>query len=534
MSSAHPYQETQPISFPRLGGLNTTLAPGLIGMSQLTVAENMILSERGSWKKRGGLVPINSTAMTGSAPVKHLIDYWQAGSSGAPSERIVAISGTKIFSSSDAGVNWSDISGSISVPSDSICTHAVVGDVLVMTFAATVPMRWAQTGNVTSLAGTPPNGNLVAQHLNRAWMNEKTDPHKLYFTGVNADGSASPSKWSLANGGGSFYVENDDGDPTGITALWQFGDQLFVGKQTKIYRVEGRTRDTFRPVLVSNGIGVASHNCVVPIGSDVLFPSIQGFHSLQSVMAGADYTPDRRISAPIHTTFHTEINRGRLKHAHGVFIPELNAVIWSMPLLNSTAFTEALYLHLGTRQWMRFVNFRGDALLARYNSAVNNTELFSAGQTGMVYKYTKDTLADYSSDSINARLKSGHIYPSGRFGNKHKFKKYVILVYPDGDHTFTLSYKTDSTLNSSGVPASTTVTEDQGASGAFVPMGSSFIMGTNLMGADSMVQPIRIDLAAEGQAFEWELTQSGLNQDFEVGGYYLEIESESQAFGRLN
>lgn len=532
MPDHRPWQETNLIQFPIAGGIDTTSAPAFVGMNRLTIAQNMIFGERKTWKKRGGLVQQNSSALA-SPNIKKLIDYWKAGSSGAPSQRLVAVAGTKFYSSSDAGASYSDISGTVSHPNDDVVAHAVVGDSLVMTFAATVPMVWAQTGNVAALTGSPPNGSVCAEHLGRLWMNEKTDPHRIHFTGVTGTGDGDPTLWGTANGGGSFTIEPDDGDPVGITALWQHNDQLYVAKQNKIYKIEGRTSDTFRGVLVINGIGCIAHNQVVPIGNDVLFPSLLGYHSLGIVAQTGTLSREAYISDKIHKTFHTEINLGRMKHGHGVFIPELNSVIWSVPLTAQTTNTEALVHSLSTREWTRWNNFRGNALLGRYNSSTNKIELYAGDSLGNTFKQVNTTLTDYGSTAIDMRLKSGQIYPDLKFGHKWAFKKFVLLLYPKGTSQVTFTYRIDSQKNSSNAIISTSSTEDQGTTGTYTVMGSSFIMGTNLMGEDVFVQPLVIDLKGTGQAFEWEIQNSANQQDLEIGGYYIEIEPSSPQRNRV-
>lgn len=524
MPDYKPWQETPLMQFPVTGGLDTTSAPALVGIQNLTIAQNMIFGDRKTYKKRGGLVTQNSTAFTGNTKTTKLIDYWKAGSSGAPSQAIVAISGTKFYSSTNGGVTFSDISGAVSCPSDSVVAHCVVGDSLVMTFAATVPMVWPQTGNVAALTGTPPNGSVCAEHLARVWMNEKTDPHRLHFTGVSGTGDGDPTLWSIGNGGGSFTIEPDDGDPVGITALWQHNDQLYVAKLTKIYRIEGRTNESFRPILVANGIGCISHNMAVPIGGDVLFPSLRGFHSLAVLASTGVISNESLLSKKIHKTLMMDSNLGRFKNGHGTYLPEIDSVVWTLPLLGQTICTQALVFSLLNREWTLFTNFRCDALTRVFASSTNKYSMYTAGSTGFVYKYIGTTLSDYTSTSIDMLLRSGHVYPDLRYGHKWAFKKFVVLLYPTGDHNITLRYRTDAQKNSTGSFITTTLTESQGIDGAYVPMGSSFIMGTNLMGQDVFVQPLVFDLKGSGQVLEWELQNSENNGDLEIAGYYIELE----------
>lgn len=522
----HPFPETPVVAFPNLGGLDTTSAPAQVARHRLVQLDNGIFGERKTWKKRGGLVEQSSTSLP-SSPVRKLIDYWRAGTLGTPTQKHVAVCGASIFR--DDGDNvWDDITGSFSVPSTAVVTHAVVGDVLVLATEATIPVAYNQTGNVSSLSGTPPAGTVVSEHLNRCWMNSYTDPHRLYFTGPTASGGADPTRWSIANGGGSLFIEEDDGDPAGITSMWKHMGNLYVSKLTKIYRIEGRNANTFRPVLVSDGIGCAAPNGVVPVGTDVFFPSLVGFHSLAVVEQTGGLARETLISNLIHTTFQSELGLAGSKRIQGVFYPEINSIVWSVPLLGQTTNSLALVYSLTTKEWSKFTNFQANALMGRYNSSTKKIELWTGGDSGKVFKYTPGTLKDYGSTSISMRLKSGHIYPDKTFSHMFNFRYFNLLLYPKGsNHTVTLTYKIDSQKDSNNSLISNTKTETQAAAGAYVPMGSSFIMGTHLMGEDVFTQPLTFELKGEGRAFEWQLVTGGLDEDLEIAGWYLEVDPQA-------
>lgn len=519
-----PFSETQVVSFPNLGGLDTTSAPAQVPMNMLTILDNAILSERKTWQKRGGLVQQSSASLP-SQNVRKLIDYWRAGSLGTPTQKGVAICGASIFR--DDGDNvWDDVSGTISVPTTAICNHAVVGDTLVMAFAATPMMAYTQTGNVGALTGGAPVASTVAEHLNRCWANEVTDPHRIYFTGPTATGGANPTYWSIANGGGSFYVEEDDGDPIGITAMFKHMGNLYVSKLTKIYRIEGRNAQTFRPVLVADGVGCVSQNGVVAIGSDVIFPSLVGFHSLAMLAQGGG--TKSLISGAIHKSYQNDISLASASRIQGMLFPEINSIIWGCPLSGQGSNTIAYVYSLTTGAWSRFTNFQCDAVVGRYNSTTKKIELWTGGQNGKVYKYTPTTFKDYGTSPISMRLKSGHIYPDKMFSHIYNYRYFNILVYPKGtSHLLTFSYKLDSQKDSSSAIISSSTTYDQGSAGAYTVLGSGFILGTSVLGEDVFVQPIAAELKGSGRAIEWEIVNASLDQDLEIAGWFLEIDPQA-------
>lgn len=529
--SNRSFQETPVVAFPNLGGMDSTSAPSQVPLNSLTNLENAVFGERKTWKKRGGLEPKTTSALVASTTVKKLVDYWIAGGSGTPSQKIVATCGTKVFSSSD-GISFTDVSGTRSIPADSIVSHAVVGDKLVLAFNATTPIVYTGTGNVASLGGTPPSGNVVAEHLNRCWMNDRTDPHRVYFTGVTGSGGGDPTLWSIANGGGSFYVDEDDGDPSGITAMWRHNDALYVSKLTKIYRIEGRNSNTFRPALVVDGIGAVSQNMVVPVGNDVFFASLLGFHSLGTVAQSGSLARETYISRDMHKTIHSKLNRARFKHGHGAFIESINSVIWAVPLTGASNNTVALVYSLTNNRWSIFTNFKCDALMKKYNPSSAKMELWTAGNVGHVYQYLDTTLRDYGTTPIQMRLKSGHIYPDSRMGHMWGFRNFNLLIYPKGEHSVSFSYRIDTQKASTGQLLLETTTDDQGALGNFVVLGS-FILGQHVLGEESFVQPLVLPLKGGGHAIEWEISNVAIDEDLEVAGWYLEIEPNATIRDRI-
>lgn len=522
------WAETKVGAYPNLGGLYDAAAPALVPPTGLTIADNVIFSDRLTWKKRGGLQQQNSASI-GSSPatVRCLIDYWRAGSTGTPTRKGVAVAGASIWRDDNDNV-WDDISGTVSVPADSVVTSCVVGDDLVMCFAGTVPMRYTQTGNVGTLTGTPPNGNICTQHLNRCWMNDKTDPHRIYFTGLNADGSGNALYWSIANGGGSMAVENDDGDPVGITAMWQHFDMLYVAKLTKIYRIEGTTTQNFRPVLVMNGIGCVNHNMVVPVGNDVFFPSLRGFHSLGLIAQVGNIAQEKFLSSNIHRAYLSDVNHAKVQYGWGKFLPLLNAIIWAVPQGTQNVNQIAYVYSLTTNQWTRFTNFKANSMVLKYNSSERQQELHVGGPNGQVYKYNQNKRNDYESQAIDMKVKSGHIYPDTRFAHTFGYRQFNLLLVPKGNHELTFTYRTDTEKNSSGNIISTSATFNQGAAAGYNVLGNgSFLLGQTLLGSDSLVQPLCIPVTAEGRAFQWTIENNMINQDLEIAGWNLELEETS-------
>ncbi len=521
-----PWEETRVAAFPNLGGVDTTSAPAMVPRSSLAALDNAIFGTRKTWKKRGGLVPQNTTPMAGTTAVQYMTDYWKAGTTGAPAQDLFAVSGTHFFKD-DGDNTWDDVSGTVSIPNDSVVTTCVVGDTLVVASSGTIPYKYDQTGNVVALSGTPPNGDLTAAHLSRCWMNEKTNPHKLNYTGVTAAGGGDPELWSVANGGGGFLVEPDDNDPVGITALWKQGDYLFASKQNAIYRIEGRTPDSFRPIRVVTGLGFIAQNQIVNVGGDSFGPSLEGYHSLGVLLSG-NLDPSAYLSAPIHKTFHEDLNLSRLTRGHGVFIPELRSVVWAVAEINQSNNKMALVYNLSTRAWSMFKSFKCDAMMAKYNAANRRVELWTGGDAGIAYKHDLNTLTDYGSDPIRMYLKSGHIYPSGSFEDQFDYKYFNLLLNPKGSHSVTFSYRTDQDANASGALVKTSTTASQGASGAYVNMGANFNMGTDLMGEESFVQPLSLEMRGEGRAVEWELVNNAVGEDLEISGWYMELDPEAK------
>lgn len=520
--------QTPVIAGGALGGLNTTTVPSQVPPNQLVVADNVTFGTRQTWKKRGGLVAQNSVVATGMDDIVKLIDYWES----TGSHDRIAVSGTGVYKD-DIDGTWDNASGTITVNEDPIVTHCIVGDELILAFDATIPYAYdTTTGNVTSC--TPavcPNGDLVAEHLGRLWINDKSNPHKINYTGVTSAGDGDPRAWALADGGGGFLIEPDDGDPEGITAIWKSPwDTLMVSKQKSIYEIQGRTLNTFTPVRVVEGIGCVSQNMVVTIGNDCFFPSLDGFHSL-SLLRSGNMDPNAFLSRDIHETYHTKLNQSRIKYGHGAYIPDLRSIVWAVPGRGQSNNKIALVYNLTTRAWTKWTNFKCDSLMSYYNGTDNKVELWTGGDIGYVYKYDKAVLVDYNSSAIKMELKSGQIYPSQRFSDMWGWKWFNLLLSPKVNSSIDLSYRIDREKDSAGVLIRTTETIDQGADNAVDFLGDTFVLGTSVLGSDVFEEPMSIELSGEGRAIEWRIQNNTPGEDLEVVGYTIEIDDLSKQRG---
>ena len=179
----------------------------------------------GDISKRLGSLAINSAAISGT-PIVHGLADWQTP---AGQRYLVVTAGSKIFQTADLGSSLTDITGSATITAgannqDTFC--ALNGKLLICGGTTPdAPLQWTGTGNVATLAGSPPTGNICVTANNFAFISGiAATPSRVFWCNV-----IDPGTWPVGN-----YVDfkADDGDK--VTVLCEFNQNLIIFKRTKI------------------------------------------------------------------------------------------------------------------------------------------------------------------------------------------------------------------------------------------------------------------------------------------------------------
>lgn len=509
---------------PWVGGLNTSLDESMVPPNQLTVADNVIFAERGSKKKREGYNYDYDDISAGSVNVIGLHDFWFGATT--RTQRLIRVGSDRSIKSdnagtttalTDAGTAWAGTLTKCSMLTfNNLCLIAVDG-------SNNVVKKYAGSGDVEDLDGTPPQASLLREHLGRVWTNDKTRPDRLHYSETSDH-----TKWNGLGDSGAIDIGIGDGDPEGITGFASFKGVLFVWKRTKLYKVVGEYPETFQVVLVSNGVGCVAHNSIASIDTeDLVWVSDKGVHSLQATDAYGDFS-SAYVSVDIQRTFNDDISRSRLPYVWAGYLPSINSVAFTFteesPLnrsLTTTTVNNTLYLYnFSLKAWSRWPDLPCQSLIVANDA--DKRRFYLGTHTSRVIKTFNGTNYDISSAGSNAairlRVKTGIIFVDGSPFNWKGLKNFTLYYTPRGQHVITAAIRLDNKRLSN--ENSLSFSESTGAT----PLGTGFILGSTPLGSSVILGAYTRMVDGYGKGIQLEITQADVGSDVEIQGFSLSYE----------
>lgn len=437
-------------------------------------------------------------------------DFWYNGGSGSKlRENISVLEDGTFYTHNSSGLRTELVNAGTALSSPSQCNFLSINERLIMAFdeSANTPKVYYPNSDpdVQDLGGTPPNFSLCNLHLGRVWTNDKLRPDRLHYSTT-----ANPEEWNGVGDSGAIDIGIGDGDPVGITAIFPtFKGELFVAKQTKLYRVSGFNPEDFRVELVSNGIGCISQDSVAQVDNDdVIFASARGFHSLGATANFGDFSASF-ISLPIQSLFN---EFGNLENISARYVPELNSIAFGVS--NGGVVNDGVLLYnVVFKTWYEWPELSSQALMLRTEGS--RKRLYLGTNEGRILQTQTALYSDYGYVGIAMGAKTGIIYPDGQLYTVKGFKRLVILYRPKGGFSFTAKVKID---NYEEQPL---VFSQEGEGDA---LGVDFVLGESILGIDPVLSPYSLPIDGYGRGFTLEITQTGSGQDVEIYGFGVEYE----------
>lgn len=287
----------------------------------LTDAKNVYYEFDGGPHKVGGTATLNSVATGATSTISGLYDYWRQGTGGAPSQRTVLHTDTRI--------GWMDSSGTFTqlqsgLTNAAVPNYATFQDLLLIGSDSTsdVPMSWDQT-TFQNLAGTPPRFSFSVAHKNKMFAaGDWTHPSRLYYSVTLAG-----DDWAGA-GSGSIDINPQDGDM--ITGIISHKGDLVIFKgpnKGSIHILTGSSSSDFAVAPFIYGLGAVWQNGIFRFGDDVGWVSPFGtVHSLNATAAFGNFNQSY-LSFPINTHIRDNVNASRLRHCWAVTDPLHNYTV---------------------------------------------------------------------------------------------------------------------------------------------------------------------------------------------------------------
>lgn len=500
---------------PWLGGRNTTLDPAILPNNQLSVADNTLFSTDLARRKRAGLQYFDISSIGAAVKIVAGIDYWANVSSVKSQRQVVITNEPAIYSYTSAGARTQltmKAGSNAIIAGFTYAVMEIMNEDLIMAFSnSTTPKKWDnQTGTEwEDLGGSPPNFAFCRTHINRLFAaGVQTNPDTLYYSSTD-----NHEEWGGAGDSGAIPIFPGDGDPEGITAIFPATKSaLFVTKRNRLYRVNTVGDPTEWTVdEISRGIGCVAHNAVTAVGNDdVLFISDRGVHSLAATDAYGDFEANF-LSKDIQKDFNSW-NKGRYKSIWMTYIPEINSVLTAISGAGSSSNNEVHLFNVEDKQWYRWPGLECEAL---WKSKLSNRDVPLLGKLdGRIGRLSTNIYNDYNG-SIPFRVKTGTIYPDGSPVTVKGFKKVSLFYRPKGDYTLTARFKIDN------FPIQT-LTFD--LSGAFDPLGVSFVLGASVLGLAAAVPAVSQPVDGYGHGFSLEIVQAEVDEEAEIYGFAVEYE----------
>src|SRR3990167_2494419 len=502
-------------------GFATDLALETGTPSFLTIAQNVMYEASGSMRKAGGTERINSSAITGGPQLIGLHDFWMSNTDGTPTQKFMAVTNDGKVYKEDMDGTFDDITGSATITTDAIPIFCQARDLLIISFSTNdTVLKWAQTGDVASLGGSPPAVRGMAFHVNRVWgWGRNSNPSRLYYSSAT-----DAEDWSGIDTG-SIDIDPEDGDR--ILHCIPFKRALIIFKgpyKGSIHVIDGTSPsggDAFVRTILTRGLPLQSPHSVIEVGDDIWFGSDRGFHSLAATQKFGNY-----VGADL-TRFHskyfqTRINRSRLDRVVGLNYVGKGCALWGITpsgqAPNSGVFGIS-YIRAEEEGLKPFL-WNRDCFSAamRFNPSTYLREPVFGSSDGYALRQDVGTrsLAGGTAYTYLARTPSVILAPvdangKARISQRVTLNKMYVRSRSVGDYNLTVKVARDG-------GAFTSHSVNQGYQGFL--LGTS-VLGTGVLGAND-IQTVGVDLSGEARTVALELEQAGVNQDAEVYDVALE------------
>lgn len=446
----------------------------------------------------------------------NLTDYWRLDSNTVKVQRLVACSdqflmfyyipatGKRVLIEPDTGATTTANAARINT--------IVMNERLIVAFddLTSTPVKYHPETNAKyqDLGGSPPDFSMMVEHLGRLWTNDKANPDRLHYSQTG-----DPEKWQGSGDSGAIDIGIGDGSDAPISGIFKtYKGVLYVAKGDKTYRIRGDAPENFKPELVTGGLGVESHQAIVPVDQDdMMYLSRKGFHSLQATANYGDLE-SRFLSNKIRPTFQ-DWNPGRLRYIQGAYIPELNSVAYSVSEEGETSQSHVYLFNIELKEWYRWPDISCQALSKMRVSDANRL-LFGTNDSRII-RAQNGEFSDFETESILYKVKTGTIYPDKNPQTLKRFNSVSLLYKPLGAFQFTLNVKVDNYVVQS-FSFQNTVSGDL--------LGVDFILGGSVLGYSSNFAPFTAYINGIGRGLTLEIEQTGTSEQVEIFGYIIEFE----------
>jgi hypothetical protein len=271
------------------GGMNTSVDATEIADNEATLIENF------EYDDANNLVTRNGITLSGDDYSSRITSIFPF-STDAGFIGILYTQGTKIFSRPLTLGSITDLTGSLTLPSDTRWYWAALNNVAVGVNGATgsgnpIQVVGGAPGTASHLAAAP-DGKYIVEFRNRLWIVHAANLNRIQCSDLgtatvwNTDGFTNPAH--------GVTIDVVPGDNDQITGLYATKERLFIFKRRKIYVLRALALPDTDPnsweiVEFSKEIGCVSQTTIRQVFDDVVFLSDGGLVTLSAAEVMADF-----------------------------------------------------------------------------------------------------------------------------------------------------------------------------------------------------------------------------------------------------
>lgn len=384
-----------------------------------------------------------------------------------------------------------------------------------ITYTGSSSLTEGTTADTTIQVGIlAPKALFIRQHQGRLFCNDKENLDRLHYSGID-----SHTVWNGVGTSAALDLGVGDGDPAGLTGISPtFKGDLFVGKRTKLYRLNGYDADTYQVIKVSNGIGFISHQAIAAVDNDdIFFVSERGLHSLVATDQYGDFTASF-LSRDIQKSFVEDWEASRRRYIKAAYLPEINSAAFAVTE-DGADYNNALWtFNIEKKEWHRWPDVECETLIPAQDTDRKRV-YFGTQQARIAQTFTgtnQDTAADGTESSILSRATTGLIFVDGRPDTVKAFKRIMVIYRGKGSYTITVKVKIDNFAEQ----ALAFVSNSQGA------VLGEFILGQDVLGGSSVIAPYSLPIDGYGRGIKVTVEQNDLNTALAIQGLVIEFEGE--------
>lgn len=497
-----------------MGGWNTKESAWTLPKDSLTNSQNINIVHQDIMKRNGNAV-LQSIPSTFASSVHGIFD-WLANSG---TRYLMVTAGTKIYQTSSLGSTFTDITGtsSITAGQNNQHTFASLNNIVAICGGTTpdTPLQWTGSGNVSSLSGSPPTGNIVCVANNFMFIAGIAATPSTFFWSNPSD----PNTWPVAS---SLNFRASDGDS--ITAMIELDQQLIIFKRRSIGLLGTQTSVTSGVVMLGPltevivGIGCPGSQCVdnLPDGRVVFLGTNAHVYMLMGGRTPIDIS-DPSEGSNIQPTLDS-MNVSRLPFAVVKCYPTRNQIWISMTSSAATTNDTVLVYDYQLGVWTSlFTNINANAMEPTIDtrSTPNHPIVMVTGDyTGNVYEQDKG--------STDASSSGGAIDGYGTISILHGVDSTdftpataVIPIESQGTGSLTVGYGFNGLKE---IARTTTISEAQSGD----VLDTTFTLDTSTLSGSPTLRRI-IRLSSNGRAYTTQMqfrTTAG-SQPFTVHPVWL-------------